>query len=471
MPRLDPDVTLALDPTACDDPGVTTPTIQNALDAAGEAGGGVVSIPPGDWEISTLFLRSGATLRLERGCTLFACTDLSRYPVMEAGHNKDRQPYHLIAAIDCEGVGIEGPGVIDGRGEAFWDPPLGDASQGAVGLFWRHKGARISPMVEIRNCRDVRLRDFTLANSPGWTLHPYLCDRVWIENVTVANSLFGPNTDGFDLNGCRDVFVSNCDLTCGDDAIIIKATDPGHPSERIVVTNCIATTNCAAFGLGAECSGDIRDIAFSNCVSKQALRIIQLEMWSEGTIENIVFSNITGRTMADVPLDRPIYMDVQSHGRAEQGDDRLGTMRNVVVSNFTCTTRGRIVLTAKDGSRIENVTLRDVHLRYTDEPGGGAVADGIEDASESVDRSRSSQMSNDNPASRARNAAVVADNVDGLRVWNLVTTWPDSPNVEYHGAWLRNVTGAVLDVPGLTASHAGHERVVQVGECEVDERG
>ena len=441
---------------------------QQQIDAAGERGGGTVAVPPGEHEVTMLTLRTGVTLHLDRGSTLLACTDLDRYPRLPEGHNKDRQPFHLIHADRCDGITISGDGTIDGQGEAFWNPPLGDPSLGARGLFHRSKKRRISPLLEISRCTGVTLRDFTIRNSPGWTVHLVCCDRGRITGVTLDNSLFGPNTDGFDLNGCHDVHVSDCNLTCGDDAIILKATRDARSCERITVTNCVLSTNCAALGIGAEINHPIRDIAFSNCAVKQAIRIVQIEMWASSIVENVVISNITGSTLSDVPLERPIYMDIQSHGRAEQGDESLGTLRNVLICNFAATTRGRIMLTAKDGSRIENITLRDIHLTY---PANEEGQPDLEDAPTAVTSGRSSQMSNDNPETRLRNAVLVLDNVTGLEVQNLRTNWPeprlDDAPVKYHALWARRVTDATIDARRLFASHPDVERFV-VDESDVE---
>ena len=415
----------------------TTARIQAAIDAAGERGGGVVAIPPGEWTIRTIYLRSGITLRLERGAVLRADTNLEAYPTHGRGHNKDRQPYHLIHAENCHGITIEGDGTIDGQGPAFWHAPP------EMQPYFRPKGPRISPLIELRWCRDVVLRDFVIRESPGWTIHPFCCDQVTIRGVTIDGHLYGPNNDGIDINGCRDVFISDCRISGCDDNIIIKATDDARSSERIVVTNCILESNCAALGLGAETSSGIRDVAFSNCVIKRALRMIQIEMWESGTIENIVFSNITGNTMTDVPLERPIYIDIQQHRRPDGCE--LGKIRNVLISNFSATTRGRVMLTAQDGAVIENVTLRDIHLRYPE----------IEDPQETVPPSRSSQMSNYSPHSRAVRSAVVADNVKGLQLHNVVTTWPEDAKVPMHGLWCRNVSQSLIDAPYLGPSRTG----------------
>jgi len=426
-----PDELLAALNAAGADPAATTRVLQAAIDAA--AGSGTVRVPPGRWTISTIYLRSGVTLHLQRGAVLKAWENLDAYPRLPRGHNKDRQPYHLIYADGCQGITIEGPGTIDGQGMLFWHRPPEWAP------YYRPRGDRISPLVELRNCRDVVVRDITIAQAPGWTVHFFCCDRVVVRGIDIDNHLYGPNNDGLDINGCRDVFVSDCRIRGCDDNIIVKATADARSSERIVVTNCILQSNCAALGLGAETHQDIRDVAFSNCAIISALRMIQIEMWEAGTVENVVVSNITGRNMTEVPLERPIYMDIQQHGRPEPA---LGKLRNVLVSNFAATTRGRILLTAQDGSVIENVTLRDVHLSYPE----------IEDPAVTVPLSRSSQMSNYSPHSRAARAAMVVDNARQLQVHNLVTQWPQDAAVPMHGLWMRNVQGGVIDCPCLRAS-------------------
>ena len=176
--------------------------------------------------------------------------------------------------------------------------------------------------------------------------------------------------------------ISDCDLTCGDDAIILKATSDARSCERIAVSNCILATNCAALGLGAETTHAIRNITFTGCIVRQAIRAIQIEMWEPGLIENVTYNNITGDSICPLPLQRGIYIDIQHHGRS---DGALGSCRNIIMSNISLTTRGRSILSAADGASLDNIVMRDVQMRFV----------AIEDASESVPNSFSSQMSND----------------------------------------------------------------------------
>jgi hypothetical protein len=426
--------------------------LQRLIDRVHEAGGGTVSVGPGVYVLSTVFLRSGVQLHLERGARLKAHARLEEYPeVAEAAWNKDQAPWHLIVAQRCEDIAITGEGTIDGNDQAFWTPCRNPA-EWPYGIFrYTVRGGRPSPLVQLVGCRRVRLKDITITSAPGWTLHVFDCDTVSIQGLVVRGDPYGPNTDGIGINGSRDVRISDCDVDTGDDAIIIKATNPGLACERVTVTNCVLASNCAALGLGADVDGVIRDVVFSNCVVRKSLRMIQVEMWFAGRIERAIFSGISGRTLPDegVENERPIYVDIQQWTRPEP---TLGSIRDLVFRDIFCESRGRIMMTAQDGAVIEGVTLDTVTVTVPD----------IEDPHESVPRARSMQLSNFSPHTRAMRAAVVADNVHDLVLRNVAYRWPVSPDVPMYGLCLRNCPGVIDESPRLQASKAGGERVAWV---------
>ena len=419
-----------------------TEILQNAIDTLADSHGRVI-VPPGRWTVTTLNLKSNVTLVLPRDATLVAHHNLADYPVYElCDSNHDRQPYHLIRIADAANVTVEGDGTIDGQGPAFWDPPL-------AGSPWiRHRIKRPSPLIEIRDSTNVTLKDVTIVESPGWTVHTLRCRHVRMDGLKIRNHMFGPNNDGLDITGCSDVIISNCDITGRDDNIIIKSMPDAPLCERIAVMNCVLETNCANLGLGAESFGTIRDVTMTNCVIRNGLRPIMVEMWDAGLVENLVVSNVTGRCFTDVNPVRPIYLNVQYHGRK---DGKLGTLRNVNISGVTMTTQGRCVLTCADGGVMENVTLRDIHLRL----------EKMEDPHATVAASKSAQLSNDSPHTRAARAVVVADSIKRLSLYNIVSDWAEAPPVPYHALLCRNLQQAVIDCPHLYPSSADVVPLVQ----------
>lgn len=422
-----------------------TQCLQSAIDDTAAAGGGTVRVGAGVWTITTLILRSGVRLHLEFGAVLKAALDLLLYPrIPSSVANKDQQPIHLLYAADCESIAITGPGAIDGQDTEFWTPCETEA-EWPYGIFrFKKRGERPLPLIQFVRCRDVSVRDISIRRSPGWTLHFHECAGVRVWDVRIANHLLGPNTDGIGITDSSDVVIDGCDITTGDDAIIVKSTSSDKCCERVVVTNCIAETNCAAFGIGAEVAGTIRNITFANCIARASLRVLQIELWQAGTVENIIVHGISGKTFPTegVQCERPIYIDIQQFNRT---DTALGSVRNIQISSFIATTRGRILITAQDGAVIENLTLRDVHLQIPE----------IEDPAVVVPAARSMQLSNFNPETRAARAACVFDNVSGLKIENLTITWPELPSTPMHALCLRRTEIRALESAHLTGSHHG----------------
>jgi polygalacturonase len=306
---------------------LNTNALQKAIDQAAAAGGGVVVIPPGDFLSGGLVLRSHVTLHLEAGAILRGSPRVEDYeyrpgPPVEG----DSNGHHLLFALDAEDIAITGHGTIDGGGSAFWHrkgrpTPRPEDLWGDV-IAWDYEPAtprRPSPMVELARCRNVRIEGVTLTNAPGWTLRPVACETVLIRGIRVRNPIYAPNTDGMDITACRNVFVSDCDIATGDDAICIKSENPyGEllPTKNITVTNCVLSTCCNGFKVGTSTHGRVENIVFSNSViynesttplNERATSGIALEVVDGGSMSGILISNIqmeNARTPLFVRLGR-----------------------------------------------------------------------------------------------------------------------------------------------------------------------
>ena len=427
--------------------------MQGLIDKVHLAGGGIVRVPKGVYPVTTLFMRSGVELHLSRGAVIQAWHQIEDYPDATLPPIFQYQPRaNLIAAIDCEDIAITGDGVIDGQDLAFWDPCESKEDR-PYGIFrYKVRGtlqSRPSPLVQIVRCRNVRLDRVRVQSAPGWAVHVYDCDHVSISGLTIRGHRFGPHTDGIGINGSRDVRIMHCDVDTGDDAIIIKATDPGMACRNVTVTNCIVASNCAGLGLGADVYGSISDVIFSNCIVKKALRMIQVEMWFPGQVQRAIFKGITGRTYPDEEIEneRPIYVDIQEQKRP---GGELGSVQDLIFRDIVCESRGRIVLTAQDGAVLDGITLDHVVVQVPE----------IEDPEVTVPRSTSLQLSNFSPATRAARAAVVVDNVQRLTLRDVEYRWPAGACVPMHALCLRNVNDIEENCPRLRASQPGVARVL-----------
>jgi len=360
---------------------LNTKAIQRAIDEAFQAGGGLVYAPPGVFLTGGLELKSRVTLYVEAGCVLLGSASIGDYdyhpgPPMLG----DANGHHLIFAQNAEDVTLCGPGTIDGQGEKYWEPnpdrpPLPpeeawhDVSSGHFQTI--NNNSRPSPMVEFVGCRNVRITGITLKSSSGWTLRPVNCETVFIDGVRIRNPYYGRNTDGLDITACRNVFVSNCDITGGDDAICLKSENPygGEvlPTKNITITNCVV--NCASngFKMGTATQGVFENIVFSNSViygdngSPMMNRVIggiNIETVDGGSVDGVVVSNIRMQNVR-----APIFV------RLGQRTKREGTfLRNVLIEGVDAI--GSIVtssITGVPGLRPTDITVSNCRLRTVEQ--------------------------------------------------------------------------------------------------------
>ena len=399
---------------------LNTQAIQSAIDAADRQGGGTVIIPPGVFLSGTIFLKSNITLEVQGGAKLLGSPNIEDYTKLSWGHNKDRQPWNLIVAKNQQNVRINGTGLIDGNGSAFWsDEAEKDENGNYIVPRWiLAKEKKVSPLIQFEDCENIRLEDFSVKTGGGWNIHLFNSKNIKIRGLDIVNNLYSPNSDGIDINGSQDVMISDCYIRTCDDAICLKTSPLANETKRITVTNCVMETLCVGLKMGAsESFHDMSDIAFSNCVVFGSSRAIGMYSFNGAVYKNINISNIVANTNAPMVLNRPIHMQV------EQWTDttKMGGIKDVTISGFTCETDGRILLHAEEGATIENITLRDVTLKYA----------WIEDPAPIAANAKSRQFPNKNkhPELLGATAAIVAENLSNLRVENLQVFWPSSVEV------------------------------------------
>jgi polygalacturonase len=379
---------------------IETAAIQAAIDACAKAGGGSVLLPRGTYRSGTLRLRSHVTLQLARGARLFGSTELGDYPPISPAMRSYTDNYtdkSLIYAEDAEDLGIEGPGVIDGEGAAFHGP------------------YKVRPyLMRFISCRDVSVREVTIQNSPMWVQHYLGCEAVRLTGLRV-NSKVNANNDGIDIDSCRRVRISDCDISSGDDAIVLKSTSD-RPCQDVAVSNCVLNSNCNAIKLGTESNGGFENISVSNCtVYDTRLAGIALETVDGGVLDGVVVSNIVMRNVTC-----PIFVRLGDRGRPfREGGARpaVGALRDVLIQGVIARGAGKIgcSITGLPGHRVENVTLRDVRMEFA---GGGVRADAEREVLEQAEKYPEHSMFGTLPA-----YALYCRHVSRLHLHNVSTSF------------------------------------------------
>jgi hypothetical protein len=363
-----------------------TSTIQRAVDACAEAGGGMVYLPPGEYTAGTIHLRSHVRFHIEAGATLYSSKNRTDFSAKEDGREA------LFYGEDLENVSLEGRGTVDGQADYEWKVQDFDdryikenldefLKTGKKPLRAFPKKDQYGRLVLLLKCTDVRVEGLSFIRSPSWTMNYYACRRLVIDGVYIRSSLkSGVWADGIDPDGCSDVRISNCTIETGDDAIVFYSTPiwgPALACENITVTNCRLSSASSAIKF---CDGNnvaVRNVVIDNCVITDSNRGIAFMTFDGGDVENVVISNCT------IDCRRfdwfwwgdgdPIYFMARRryselHPELNKQDAPAGAIRNVLIRDVIAHGKARCLLRGHPDKWLEGVRFSDVRLFLSADP-------------------------------------------------------------------------------------------------------
>lgn len=342
-----------------------TLAIQSAIDACHAAGGGQVVVPAGCFLSGSIVLRSRVELHLSRGAVLQGSSRWEDYTqrhtvgALSAGvvREDSEAAASFISALGAEDVAISGPGRIDGAGRAFVVEDLG--------AIYRCPNARPFTVFLI-GCRNVSVTSVQITDAALWCVRLTGCERVLVHGITIDSDLKHPNADGIDIDRCRDVRISDCHISCGDDAISLKTCEEFPelgPTENVVITNCVLRSTSSAIVVGVDATSDIRNVVVSNCVIYGSHRGLSVNLGQEGNFENILFSDCIVQTevfdKAWWGRGEPIYVScVPWH-------DRVGTIRNVRFRNILARSENGVYINGHEPGAITGVLLDGIRVELS----------------------------------------------------------------------------------------------------------
>jgi polygalacturonase len=342
-----------------------TSAIQKALDA-----GGAVYIPGGRYKIGTLYLRDNGGITLAPDAVLIASENINDYnkpdfcPQNLVSVAEKTNGAHLIVAIDCKNVYLNGFGAIDGNRSAFFDPYQYPSRDHFPGL-------RPAQMIYICESENVRIENLNLINSPYWSCFIHGCRDVAINGLRINNfPRESWNGDGIDIDCSKNVTVSNCIIRSSDDSLTIRASraeklqkNNDGICENIIVTNCVLSKGHCGIRLGVG-GGVIRNCAISNCVTKDCWMGIGVhstylpkDLNSPGVdIENIVFDNIA------IDGGAPFYLANSSIMGAQEGQfpHSKHTIKNISFNNIQAHSYWNALIEGSGNQNIYNISFNNV---------------------------------------------------------------------------------------------------------------
>ena len=374
-----------------------TKAINAAIESASKHGGGTVYFPAGDFLSYTIRMKSKITLNLEQGCRLIGDQEVDGVgydlPEEDAWYKKFQDYGHsywknsLIYGDSLHDIGITGNGMIWGKGLYTYDKPnIKGSGNKAIGL---------------KNCYNVTIKDISILHGGHFCIL-----ATGVDNLTIDNVRADADRDAFDIDCCKNVRVSNCNINSPtDDGLCLKSSfglGYARPTENVTITNChvygydFGTLMDGTFKkefkdetpgakhcitgrlkLGTESNGGFKNITVSNCVFEHS-RGFCIETTDGGFVEDVV---INGITMRDV-TDTPFFIRLNARMRGPAGTP-IGVCKRITISNIIINDvggrpifpeMGAAMIMGIPGHYIEDLTLSNIRIVYR----GGASKEAIE---------------------------------------------------------------------------------------------
>jgi polygalacturonase len=383
-----------------------TPAVNRAIEAAAQAGGGIVRFPAGTYLCFSIRLKSQVHLYLEQGSTILAADsprpgDATGYnggtydaaepntawdAYQDYGHNHWHNS--LLWGEDLHDFSITGPGLIWGKGLSFG---ANRPARGNYPIYVAEQPGVGNKAIALKNCRNVQLRDFSILKGGHFGLL-----LTGVDNLTIDNLKIDTDRDGMDIDCCQNVRVSNCTVNSPwDDGICPKssyALGYARPTRNVTIANCWVTGTyqlgtvldgtfkkftpdevvyrTGRIKCGTESNGGFINITITGCVF-EGCHGYALESMDGALVEDIAICNTTMRDIVAGPL----FVRLGSRLRGPKESTQVGVVQRILIDNLVCHNAARTpcsIFSGIPGHAIQDVKLSNI---YVETAGGGTAAD------------------------------------------------------------------------------------------------
>ena len=294
--------------------------VNAAISAAGAAGGGTVTFPPGNYLCGSIHLTNNLTLYLSNNAAIWASAlDIDPHESSPYSQYQDQGHswFHdaLIWGENLTNLTFAGPGKIDGiRNLATGNPSSTNPGDKALCLVL---------------CTNITITGITITNGGHFGILAQACANMLVTNVNIWEKT---SRDGFNLIDSSFATISNCVIEGADDAMCLKSTYAlgrkigGHD---VHVSNCrILSTENNATQIGSETVGNFSNITFSNLVLTGAGKAgIGITSQDGAVIDGLTYDNITMSNCAC-----PIFLKLDFR-TTDSPTPSIGRIRNVSINN------------------------------------------------------------------------------------------------------------------------------------------
>lgn len=252
-----------------------------------------VYLPAGTYRTGALRLHSDMALYLDKDAVLqgtdvpedylprihsrFEGTEMECYSSLlnlgDLNHSSDPNCHDVLIYGEgtiASGGQVLATRIIDSERERLCDYLAANAALVAACENEHTIPGRVRPrLINLSNCRNVRISGLTLKNGASWNMHMIYCDSIVTDHCTfVSEGVW--NGDGWNPDSSTNCTLFASHFYTGDDAVAIKSgKNPegnivNRPSKHIRVFDCVSHAG-HGICMGSEMSGGIEDVGIWDC--------------------------------------------------------------------------------------------------------------------------------------------------------------------------------------------------------------
>lgn len=342
--------------------------INNAIAAAGAAGGGIVTFPAGNYFCGSIHLTNNITLYLSNNAVILASPVNMDPPEINVYSNYQdfgHSFFHdsLIWGESLTNIAFAGSGEINGNGAL------------STAQIFHGMGDKA---LALAGCTNVTITGVTFTNGGHFAILADACYNMLVSGIQILET---NQRDGFNLVDSSDVTVTNCLIESSDDAMVIKsdyALGEIIGGSNIHIMNCqITSTENSALQFGSETVGNFSDVSWANIgIGGAGKAGIGITSQNGSIIDGVTYDNIQ---MTNCACPIFLKLDEITNGiplgvGLGSPDPSIGAIRNISINNvaaYQSTLFGKTNTSTIDGysatNPIENVVFSNVTVSA---PGG-----------------------------------------------------------------------------------------------------
>jgi len=355
-----------------DEKKLDTERVQKAIDGCGE-GKALKLAADGAHNaflIAPITLKSGVTLLVDKGVTLYGSRDPKDYEVSSGAcgivneGGKGCRP--LISGKHAVNAGIMGDGTIDGRGgsKMIVDGKMQGKTWWDLGEDARKGGHQQVPrLIVLDGCDNFTLYRITLKNAAFFHVTYSNGDGFTVWGLKIDTPKTARNTDGVDPGSSKNITVTQSYIRTGDDNIAIKGGSGP-------VTNMTVIHNHFYYGhgmsIGSETQAGVSKLRVSDLSldgTDAGVRIKSQEAYG-GLVHDAVYEDICIRSSK-----APIQLDTNYQANPKPGKGLIPVFNDITLRNVRISGGGKIQLNGFDathriGIQFDGVMLTDSPALY-----------------------------------------------------------------------------------------------------------